>query len=151
MSKVGSIKSNAQTESFNKKIKLMGIGIKEQCVSLNKLYNEKIKFALDNEEKIIIEKIDDSIRILELPECENIDFRYTGTESNNIETLKLPKCLKEIDIHSIIANFHKIKSLWVWDYQVENIKEKTYGWYKIDLFIRSEKSNKVRIVKNYSC
>lgn len=114
------VRKTKVAENFNNKCKLMDIDIDTQVEKLNKIYAGKLHFKkdrnLDGLEVIIIDWINPEIRILELPEVENIEIGYVmgWMKDNNITTIKLPKTMKSIN-WSDLSQFHKLNSLWIWD------------------------------------
>ena len=75
---VNMIKQNSVASHFNDKAKMLNLSIEEQAELLSKLYPDKIQFIvksnLEGEKGIVIKLVDRTLDILELPECELIDF-----------------------------------------------------------------------------
>lgn len=96
------LEKEKSTETFSKKVKLFDMGVKEQVEALNKMYDGKLEFGLDDFEKIVIRKVHNNFNVLDLPEIDNFSHRelIPYTTADNIITVKLPKTLSEIDARS---------------------------------------------------
>lgn len=114
------VRKTKVAENFNNKCQLMGIDTDTQVENLNRIYESKLSFKKDRnlygEEVIRICWMNPEIRILELPEVENLEIGYVmgWMKDNNITTIKLPKTVKSVE-WSDFSQFNKLNSLWIWD------------------------------------
>lgn len=150
------IKETSASKSFNMRSNLLGLDIDKQCEMLNKMYDGKIEFNVEtitntsNIPAIFIKDIDDNVRILELPECEHLRLDGIGffKTHSNVGTVKLPKCIKEVEIRKLKWYFPKLKTVFAWEGQ-ELFLDKRINPIGYDLVIlRNEKGEKTKILRN---
>lgn len=113
---LNTLKASGAVNSFSKKARLLGIEIEEQVKMLNKLYNNKLEFFVD-ESSITLKLLDNTVNILEIPELEHLNTKRLMVYTNHkLNTLKLPKSLKEV-YFSIPYNtgLIGIHTIFMWD------------------------------------
>lgn len=146
------VEKTKKHETFNKKAKMLNIGLDEQINMLNGMYADKgIRFRKDNENKVFAE-ICKPIDVLELPEFDYYSECYpvrndwhTSQFSSRLCTLKLPKSIKELDFKRL--RLPGISSLWVWDTtDIKNMDELRSQSLKM-IVIRSTTGGKSKIFK----
>lgn len=147
------LEKEKSTETFSKKVKLFGMNVKEQVEALNKMYEGKLEFGLDEFDKIVIRKVHNNYNVLDIPEIENLSHRelIPFTLAGNIITVKLPKTLRELDARSSgwISNPERI---FMWDTTVvdwEQFSERVHGSYsnlKL-VVIQSSTGGKTKLLK----
>lgn len=156
------VKRSANSDSFARKSKLLGLSMEQQVELLNSNYKDKVEFVLNTDEwvdtptHINIRWINPDIRILELPEVDNLNIGYVKISRNNedtlenilkgrkLSTLKLPKSMKSI-YWSTFAQFSGLTSLWIWD-TTELKGEKHCSNIKM-LVIQSTTGGKATVIK----
>lgn len=165
------VEKNKKHETFNKKAKMLNIGLDEQINMLNSMYADKgIRFKKDNENKVFVE-ICKSIDVLELPEfdyysecypvknkllddsyfiniskhAKDFDGNHYSLFSSRLLTLKLPKSIKEVDFKRL--RLPGVSSLWIWDTtDIKNMDELRSQSLKM-IVIRSTTGGKSKIFK----
>lgn len=150
------VRKTRTSESFNVKSSLLGLDMETQVDNLNKLYDGKLKFKIGenlySRNKVIeLCYVNENIRILELPEVDNLEIGYVNRyynfkhSGNTVGTLKIPKTMKELR-WSDISQFHNLTSLWVWD-TTELIGEKS-TWNNVKmLMVQSTKGGKTQVYR----
>ena len=89
--------------------------------------------------------IDESVRILEIPEIEDIRVSL-DTIKNNVITLKLPKTIKEFNVRELVF-FQKLNSLWIYESTKLNGME-SHRKGNISLMVLSNTGKKDEFYKN---
>lgn len=111
------IRRNKTTDNFTNKCKILSIDKDKQVEILNSFYKNKLIFEkrknFEGNYYIYLVHIDESVRILELPEVEDIIISL-DTIKNNVITLKLPKTIKKYNVMDL-AFFQNLNSLWIYE------------------------------------
>ena len=142
------IRLNGARETFEVKKKLLGLDTKKQVELLNKLYDGLLTFKILFDNTVSLDIIEENVRILEIPECDNLDANMIHTYNcKELITLKLPKTVKSININKFRGQ-HNLKNIWIWD--TTEIKRDGLIWENtnINVFIRHTESDKVDIHRN---
>lgn len=150
MSEVIDIRKNKKSDNFNNKAKILGLSLEKQVEILNKNYEGLMKFEITNtfleSDKTSISLIDinENVRILELPEVENLIIHIVSLQSNNVITLKLPKTMKQLAWWNL-SSFRNLKNLWIWDDTVMIGEKPLYSQVE-RVFIQSTTGGKTKVI-----
>lgn len=117
-----------QTESFGKKAQLLQLDVHKQIEMLNQLYNGKVVFeyveSFGGSKGITIKDIAKGIISIELPEVDgynmeeliNSDLMYSFRgNKTDLVSIKMPKCLKKLEILSTCYWMKYVHRIFVWD------------------------------------
>lgn len=116
-----------QTESFGKKAQLLQLDVHKQVEMLNELYKGKVVFEYvesAGSKGITIKDIAKGIICIELPEINeynikdliNFDLIFSNVHKRtDLVSIKMPKCLKKLEISSSYYWMKCIHRIFVWD------------------------------------
>lgn len=116
-----------QTESFGDKARLLQLDLHTQIDMLNKLYKGNVIFgyaesSFSSAKGIVIKDIGEDVISIELPEVDgyNMDNLLSlelifGIHKRNLVSIKMPKCLKELEISPLYNWMRYINRIFVWD------------------------------------
>lgn len=153
MSDFFDVRATKSSENFSNKAKLLGMTLEKQVEILNNNYKDKMSFSVVNnsfmhEEPLIeLDWVNPEIRILELPEVENLHIGYIKgsyfdaedwhkVRYANLGTIKLPKTLKEFNLRSL-AHMPNLTSVWLWDSTEINLEEYAHSSIKMVIVQRT--------------
>ena len=120
------VRKTKVSEGFNVKSKILGVSINEQVENLNKIYESTLRFEVGHdlyseEQTVKLCWVNPNIRILELPEVDNLEIGYIDdynfnkhSHDNNVVTLKIPKAMEKLS-WSDLSQFDRLNSVWIWD------------------------------------
>lgn len=120
---VNILKTNSTVNSFEKKARLLGLDIYKQAEMLTKMYEGKLEFRVNDENKIEIIVYSEDINVLEIPDIENLDTQYLLHKGiglsrrvlfNSLKTIKLPKSFPELDL-SRAQWLYYVDRIFMWD------------------------------------
>lgn len=116
-----------QTESFGKKAQLLQLDVHKQVEMLNELYKGKVVFEYTESEDskgITIKDIEKNVISIELPEIDgynikdliNFDLIFSHAHKRtDLVSIKMPKCLKKLEISSSYYWMKYMHRIFVWD------------------------------------
>ena len=140
------VKLDGVLKTFEVKKKLLGLSVEKQVEFLNKLYDGILDFTLYNSGSVGIDLVDKSIRILELPDCDNIDADCVNVYNcKELITLKFPKSLSKIDINRFRG---RLKNIWIWDTTEIDLSRSCWDTSSINLFIQHVDNSKTEAYMN---
>lgn len=154
MSTFFDVRATKSSENFSNKAKLLGMTLERQVEILNNNYKDKMSFHVINdsfmheEPSIELDWVNPEIRILELPEVENLHIGYIKgsyldnedwlkVRYANLVTIKLPKTIKKFNLRSI-SHMPNLTSVWLWDSTEMNLEECAHSNIKMVIVQRKD-------------
>ena len=142
MSDFFDVRKNKSSENFNNKSRLLGLSIEKQVEHLNNTYKDKMLFHVvkdiyTGENIIELYWVNPEIRILELPEVDNLSIgyikgiyfdenEYLSVKYAKLGTIKLPKTIKKFKIRDL-CHMPNLSSIWLWDTTELDLEKPSYS------------------------
>lgn len=148
------VRATKSSENFGNKAKILGMTVEKQVEILNNTYKDKMSFRVvrdtyaETEPFIELDWVNPEIRILELPEVENLRIGYIkGSYFDNVDwrnikyanlgTIKLPRTVKEFRLRSL-DHMPNLTSVWLWDSTEVNLEKSFYSNIKMVVIQRTD-------------